>query len=103
MRKPLFVLENTLTPNEVTVEASSCSKFALVRALQYLNAESPIVVTFAGIVMLVSLEQDLNASLPIIVRFSGSSTLVSPVQLWNAWLSIVLTLSGIVMLVKLYF
>ena len=49
----------------------------VVRALQPLNAESPIVMTPAGIVIEVRALQLLNAYFPIVVMPAGSLTVVS--------------------------
>ena len=51
---------------------------------QLSNAESPMLVTLSGIIMLVKPVQPLNAKLPILATLSGISMLVNPVQPLNA-------------------
>jgi hypothetical protein len=51
-----------------------------------------MLVTAAGIVMLVKPEQPLNALLPILVTELGIVTLVKPEQFWNALEPMLVTL-----------
>jgi hypothetical protein len=51
--------------------------------MQSLNAQSSILVTVSGMVMLVRLMQPENAHCPMLVTLSGIVTLVRLVQYWN--------------------
>ena len=55
----------------------------LVKTPQPVKADSPMLVTLSGMVMLVK-PQELKAELPMLVTLSGMVTLVKPVQLEKA-------------------
>ena len=71
----------------------------LVRPLQSLNAEAPMLVTLSGIVTLVR-PQFENAYSQMLVTLLGIVTLVRP-QFENAPSPMLVTLLGIVTLVRL--
>ena len=52
----------------------------VVKLLQALNADSPMVVTLSGIVMLVKSQQSENAYAPMLVTLSGIVMLVKLLQ-----------------------
>ena len=73
----------------------------LVKPVQPLNAESPIVVTLFGNEIFAKLVQLLNAELPIVVTLFGIVIFVKPVQPLNVKVLIVVTPAGSVILIKL--
>ena len=67
-----------------------------VSAVQFLNAQTPILVTPSDIVTLVSAVQCSNTLLPVLVMLDGIVMLFNAVQLSNARSSMLVTLAGIV-------
>ena len=67
MLKSAAQLAKTLEPSE----GASPRKFAAVKLLQPENAQDSMVVTLAGMVMLLRLLQPENASDPIVVTLAG--------------------------------
>src|SRR4051794_36168920 len=80
--------------------AATLSGIAILSKLEHRqNAELPMLVTVAGIIMLVRLPQEANALSGIFLRLFGSSTWTTPL-LSNASSSMVVTPLGITILFK---
>ena len=71
-----------------------------VKLLQPKNADSPILVTLSGIVMLFRLLQLENAESPILVTLSGIAISVSLLQPKNAEFPMLVTFLGRLIVVK---
>ena len=88
---PIVTVDNAVQPLKtgevyclpIRVQLSALNS-TLVRPVQPLNAEPPMLVTLLGITTLVRPVQPLNAELPIVVTPLGISIFVSPVQPRNA-------------------
>ena len=76
---PEQVLPSIKIPFTITSELFSCRLFVNQGVPE--NADSPMLVTLLGMVMLVKLVHSENAAFPILLTPSGISILVKPVQL----------------------
>jgi hypothetical protein len=66
------------------MDAAEDCRFMLVKLLQASNAQSPIDITWDGIVIAAKLMQSSNAYLPIDVTEDGMVMLVNPSHPWKA-------------------
>ena len=84
------------------IRDESASNVTVAKAVACMNALPPMLVTLAGIVIVVKADAEWNAKSPILLRDESASNVivVKAVAPWNALLPMLVTLDGMVMEVK---